>query len=349
MVSLGLIFCLLTQVPRVQNGPGYRPPPLVGETDPYVRFFVSADANPAYDHIWVRIKQISMIGAGGDRTVFSDDQGLPIDLCSLNGAFAFLGRHRVPNGVYDGVRILMTEDVSLIANGAKEAAPARFADSKFKAKYLIAEYPAPRRITEGRNCGAIFKIGDWQVDKRGVGPGKGPMIDLTDKGDFNRQIPSDFQGVVVGKAAKTSNRSFELRGQGSSVKVESASKTDLLVKPGLDLRVTGIYEVFRDTLLGSSLSAVERRRKKGEVYAYVRVEGPGEGGATLGRILRADGFLPDTSELKIAFSGAKAPAVGTEVGLTGVLTGDTLTVGQPSAVVHPKTGVATAPQSRPPR
>jgi|GEM_PF-6790105 len=349
MVSLGLIFCLLTQVPRVQNGAGYRPPPLVGEADPYVRFFVSADSNAAYDHIWVRIKQISMIGAGGDRTVFSDDQGLPIDLCSLNGAFAFLGRHRVPNGVYDGVRILMTQDVSLIKHGAKEAALARFADSKFKAKYLIAEYPAPRRITEGRNCGAIFKIGDWQVDKRGVGPGKGPMIDLTDKGDFNRQAPVDFQGVVVGKAAKTSNRSFELRGQGSSVKVESDSKADFVVKPGLNLRVAGIYEVSRDALLGSSLSAVERHRKKGEIYAYVRVVGPGDGGATLGRVLRADGFLPDTTDLKIVFNGAKAPAIGAEVGLTGVLTGDTLTVGELSGVEHPKTVVPQVPQSRPPQ
>jgi len=349
MVSLGLIFCLLAQVPRVQNGPGYRPPPLVGEADPYVRFFVSADSNAAYDHIWVRIKQISMIGAGGDRTVFSDDQGLPIDLCSLSGAFAFLGRHRVPNGVYDGVRILMTQDVSLIAHGAHEATAAIFSDSKFKAKYLLAEYPAPRRIEGARNCGAIFKIGDWQVGKDGVNAGKSPMIDLTDKGDFGRQIASDFQGVVVGKAAKTTNRSFELRGQGSSVKVESASKTDLVVKPGLDLRVTGIYEVSRDTLLGSSLSAVERRRKKGEVYAYVRVVGPGEGGAILGKVLRADGFLPETTDLKIFFNDAKAPAVGTEIGLTGVLAGDTLTVGQPPVVGRPKAGVATVPQSRPPR
>src|SRR4051794_37231979 len=48
-----------------------------------VRLFATDDMSTGFDHVWVNIKQVSLVGASGDQTLFTDPNGRLIDLKTL--------------------------------------------------------------------------------------------------------------------------------------------------------------------------------------------------------------------------------------------------------------------------
>ena len=78
----------------------------VAASDARVSVFITDDLGN-YDHVWVTIESVVLVGADGNKTLYQDDAGTEVDLAALHSGkdsvLAFLGLGRVRAGDYTSV------------------------------------------------------------------------------------------------------------------------------------------------------------------------------------------------------------------------------------------------------
>src|SRR6185503_17594707 len=90
-----------------------------------VGIFVTDDLNTNFEAVWVTLFKVELEKQGGGFvTVFDDPNGKVINLRALNDGnprYAFLGKDRVPEGTYTGIRFTLDKDVHIVPNGTDTA------------------------------------------------------------------------------------------------------------------------------------------------------------------------------------------------------------------------------------
>ena len=99
----------------------------VASSSSSVGMFVTDNISNQFDHVWVTIKKVELLGAGGSITLFSDVSGKVVDLRALNvngtSQFDFIGLKSVPPGTYSTVSFTLDENLTVFPTGSPVGLP----------------------------------------------------------------------------------------------------------------------------------------------------------------------------------------------------------------------------------
>lgn len=274
-----------------------------------------------FDHVWVKLYKVDLVGDTQRFTVFEDAAGRDVDLKSLRDAtgqkYSFLDAAAVSAGTYKQVDVSLDKTATLFAKGSTTGTTRQF-DDRFndpsdptKSRLVMN---APGLVVAGKvNVIVDFDLATWLIQpngrinaflKRGLGSG------LDDK---DRHVDDDFGGRVSGLAGTSPNFTFTLvRGNGRNFTVKTDSNTRIFNENGAanpQLANTQHVEVSGSLVAGVFLATA------------IRIEGSGGGssedphkikGATSSldeangqfdiRVDFARGFTPTTTTYRVKTS-----------------------------------------------
>lgn len=194
--------------------------------------FASDSLENDYDHVWVKIFQVSLEGQTS-KVVFDDPNGMALDLKTLRDAsgarYAFLGDDAVNPGTYPQVRVVLDESLVLVPKGSTTSESRLFAE-----QHAIVGSPGrsqltmrtPSEIRNGQNELVLdFDLGNWNLDSSGrvvavLARGNGNGL-----GDHNRHEFNDISGTVNGLTGSPPNQSFRLARTRGNIRVETSANT----------------------------------------------------------------------------------------------------------------------------
>ena len=157
-----------------------------------------------YDHVWATIFKVELIASDGTASsLFADTTGKTIDIKTLRDAtgarFAFLGKSDIPVGNYKGVRVTMTNSLTLFPKGATTGALTPFDDSFTRDAsgnvQLNLNFQSERNESTDDNVVVDFDLANFKI----VGGKVTPALKEGDKsgiGDKGRHEEEDVEGVV---------------------------------------------------------------------------------------------------------------------------------------------------------
>ncbi len=205
------------------------------------------DAAGAYDHAWITVKKVDVVGRKEAVTVYDDPVGKMIDLVPLAGTvkqqFALLGIARVAAEPSFQVRVTVDQSVTLVPTGASEGTTYTFAGSASGSKtFTISVGHDPRGVV------ADFDVANWQIaDGQIVGVVKGGDISHVGPGDHAHQ---NFRGTVSHLSGSAPTVTFDLTHGNHTLHVTANDQTILsnsdgsqnpVLANGANVRVAGTF------------------------------------------------------------------------------------------------------------
>lgn len=191
-----------------------------GSANGDVAVFVTDDLNTFYEAVWVTMFRVELEKQGGGFvTIFDDPNGKVINLRALNDGnprFAFLGKDRVPEGTYVGMRFTLDKDVRITAAGGGSS-QARVFDDPFinpanpEQAILTLTFGAPKVITSATSeIVADFVLAQWTENGVKVQNAILAEGDASDVNDNSRHDEDKFKGRVSGLSGSAPDFTFTL-------------------------------------------------------------------------------------------------------------------------------------------
>lgn len=207
-----------------------------------VNAFATDSINDDFDHVWVKLYKLELVGDTQKFTVFEDAAGRDVDLKSLRDAtgpkFSFLDTASIPAGTYKQVNVTLAKDVVLFPKGATTGQTKQF-DDRFDApdagKSLLV-MNAPGLIVAGKVDVVVdFDLATWILQANGRVNAFLKRHNGQGLGDEHRHVHDDFHGSVSGLAGTAPNFTFTLsRGNGRSFTVQTDGTTHIYKRSGAD-------------------------------------------------------------------------------------------------------------------
>jgi len=266
--------------------------------------FITDNLNDNYDHVWVRIDRVELIGASGTTTIFQDAEGRFVDLSSLNQSgeqrFSLIGRRSVPAGEFTQVRYTLGPTVSLVPKGGTTAL-----QKTLTTRVVSASVPAG--ASASRNIVSDFDLSKWTEGATTVTPvvvgHNGSGLD-----DDDRHETDDFEGTVANLSGTAPNQSFDMAFAGGTVRVKLSSVTAVYNSDGAPnptlangqrVEVRGRYSLAEAAFLAVAVKIEDSDDDDDEVYGTIVSESDT---AIRMRVGQAYGFLPAGTEIDVVFA-----------------------------------------------
>src|SRR5688572_8490181 len=238
-----------------------------------VAVFVTDDLNTFYEAVWVTMYRVELQSQGGGFvTVFDDPNGKVINLRALNDGnprYAFLGKDRVPEGTYTGMRFTLDKDVRINASGGGSA-QARVFDAPYinpsnpEQAILLLNFAAPKTITGTNNqIVADFVLASWTengtvIQNAVLSEGTGTGLN-----DNNRHDEDKFKGTVSGLSGTSPDFTFTLNLRSNNqVTVTTNSATSFFnnnghpnpqLANGKRVEVRGTFDAATNTVVATTI------------------------------------------------------------------------------------------------
>lgn len=273
-----------------------------------VGVFVTDDLGN-YDHVWVTVKSVTLVGPSGAPPLYDDATGKTLDLASLHDTsgslFAFLGLGGAPAGVYTSVKVVLDDDVVLFPAGATVGQARKFAGAIDGQKTLDVQVDdGGERIGGDDNLVVDFDLARWTDDGTLV-TAVAKVGDHAGPDDSSRCRGEDNEGTVSGLSAT----GFTLTGKGLPVVVTTDANTTVFggsgtLANGQHVKVRGVFSASSRTLTATSVKIEDGSGHDGKPEVRGTVATIGTASIYL-TVDHADDFLPTSATVHVAF-GANA-------------------------------------------
>jgi len=232
--------------------------------------FAVDDMNTGYDHVWVTIDKVDLVGAGSTTNVFdaTASGGKVVDLRTLhdgNGArFLLLGGCNTPAGSYTGINITLAPSVTVVPTGASTGVAATFSGATGPTFVMSLTFPA-QNISSTNKVVVDFNLANWTLSGTTVSAPNNAYLALgstTGITDPTRHEPSDYDGAVSGVTGSAPTQTFTLTDGSHSMNVATSASTVLTnsdgsSNPALDngekVDVVGTYDTTNNVLNATNI------------------------------------------------------------------------------------------------
>lgn len=238
-----------------------------------VGVFVTDDLNTFYEAVWVTVLKVDLqTQSGGFVNVFDDPNGRVVNLRALNDGnqrYSFLGKDRVPEGAYAGIRFTLDKDVRITASGGGSA-QARVFDPIYinrlnaEQAILTLTFGAPRTVSGTSNDIIVdFLLSSWTengtlIQNAVLTEGAGANFN-----DESRHDEDDWDGSIAGLSGTSPNFTFTLNLESNnSITVTTNSATTVYnnngslnpqLANGKRVEVRGTWSPSTRTVLATSI------------------------------------------------------------------------------------------------
>jgi len=181
-----------------------------------VGFFVSSTAG-TYSHVWVNVRQATLVGPSGSVNLFTSATGKSVDLASLSQSgkklYAALGVGSVPQANFNKVQVTVDNSVTVIPQGATQGTKNTFAGASGATKTISFAASASGTLPIVAN----FNLSKWSVS--------GNQVTASCEGGDGSQVGSggqeaqDFEGTVGNLAGTAPALTFDITGDGATTHV----------------------------------------------------------------------------------------------------------------------------------
>lgn len=204
--------------------------------------FATDSINDDFDHVWVKLYKLELVGDTQKFTVFEDAAGRDVDLKSLRDLtgpkFSFLDTASVPAGTYKQVNVTLAKDVVLFPKGSTTGQTKQFDDrfdSSEPGKSLLV-MNAPGLIVAGKVDVVVdFDLATWILQANGRVNAFLKRHNGQGLGDEHRHVHEDFHGSISGLAGAAPSFTFTLsRGNGRNLTVQTDASTNIYKRSGAD-------------------------------------------------------------------------------------------------------------------
>jgi hypothetical protein len=261
------------------------------------------DAVGAYDHVWVTIHKVELVGDKGVITLFDDSAGKVIDLVSLNHAgqqqFALLGVQSVPAGSFSQARFHLASTVTLFPTGSPTGVTKPFDDLAAGEKVLNLPL-----ATSGKDVVADFDISKWHDNGDTVTAVV--VSGQSAKVSGNSQADQQFKGSLALLSGTAPNFAFDLSGPSGTLHVVTNDKTAItngdgspspVLVNGEPVEVEGTVDATTKTITALTVK-VENAETEAEAEAKGTVSTIGTDTFTL-TVATTKGFQPANTTVTI--------------------------------------------------
>lgn len=188
-----------------------------------------------YDHVWVMVKEVDLVGPSGTQVVFVSSAGQPLDLPTLNVSgvqhFAFLGLKGVPAGNYTQMVFKLDDQVVLFPHGVNVGQNRTFAGSSGGLASLTVSLSAGQ-VSGKTDFVGDFDLSQWSDDGVHV-TASVREGDRSGLGDDSRHDREDFEGRVSNLAGTAPTFTFDLSQEnGTPLHVTTDATTEIFNSNG---------------------------------------------------------------------------------------------------------------------
>ena len=270
-----------------------------------VGVFITDDLG-SYDHVWVTVKAIDLIGPAGKKTVYSDPVGKAVDLASLNTAgastFAFLGLGAIPEGRYTSIEVTLDDNLVLFPAGATVGQDRTFAGSVNGQKLLTVHVDdAGEDIHGDDNLVIDFDLSQWNDNGAEV-TAVAAVRGTEGLDDPARHHGEDYKGTV----SQLSTSGFTLLPRKGAAPIAVTTDANTVVfgdlanlANGQRVEVRGTFSIATRTLVATSVKIETGEQNENEARGTVASIGSGTFDLTVGE---TDGFLPSSTAVHVTYN-----------------------------------------------
>jgi hypothetical protein len=268
-----------------------------------------------FDHVWVNVKQVALVGASGDRLLFDDPEGRLIDLKTLRDAagrrFNLLSNRAVSSGHYSGIRVVVDSNLSVFTAGSSTATDATFEGSTGPTTTMNLNFASPRELRGGSNLIVDFDLSRWTLNGNVVSATDGQFLNIVEDSrvdDPLRHELDDYHGMVSSVTGAAPTQTFTLSRGSSTLQVTTDANTSIynengapspVLANGERVEVTGVFSTATNSLLATTIKIEnEDEVNEDEVKGQITATSSTDGTLTID-VIRASGFVPETSTLTI--------------------------------------------------
>ena len=267
-----------------------------------VGVFVTDDLG-AYDHVWVTVRSIVLVGPSGDASVYDDPTGKLVDLASLHGAagsiFQLLGLGTAPAGTYKRALVTLDDDLTLFPEGATVGQTRKFKGAAGGQRLINVEVEGEGEDIRGDDSLVIdFDLSRWTDDGTTVTAVAG-VRGHEGLDDPARHRGEDAKGTVSGLTAT----GFTLTGRGLPITVAIDANTAVFggataLANGQRVEVRGAFSTATRTLVATSVKVEDgtEAENEAEIRGGVAALGTDAFDLTVGS---TDGFLPASASVHV--------------------------------------------------
>ncbi|MCB0824995.1 MAG: DUF4382 domain-containing protein [Armatimonadetes bacterium] len=276
--------------------------------------FITDDLNAGYDHVWVSIKQIDLVSAGGNTTVYQST-GQSVDLRSLNNGnslFQYLNVASIPAGSYTSARVTMDKRLTLFTTGSTTGNQVQFDDSLVSGDNatVVVNFATPFDVVNGGNLVLDFDLSQWVLNNGKVTPvvAQGSTSGLNDP---NRHVGEDFKGTIGNLSGTAPAQTFELRlGTGRNILVTTDATTVIFREDGngspvlsnnIVVEVRGSFTPSTGRLDAKSVKIEDGIQGEDKVKGLVTSTSVPANGITVDASF-VRGFIPSEATVKVIFT-----------------------------------------------
>jgi len=284
-----------------------------------VSLFIT-DSMDGNDHVWVTIKSVDLVGAGGSTNVFSDANGVTVDLKTLRDStgarFQFLNENAVPAGTYSGAKVVLAKDLVIFPHNATVGTPMTFDpqyDNGSGDSAVTFNFNSPHEVHGNSDKVVVdFDLAHWDETGNVV------TVSLKEGGkqgidDPDRHENIHYPGQVTDLAGDAPNFTFHLNHghqQGFPVLTNADTKffqsdgqTPSLGE-GKDVIVEGYWDPTLGKLVAKSVRVLTAEDEQGQDS---QAEGPVTEFSEVNGFIRintkeAEGFVPNGNTVRIEFA-----------------------------------------------
>jgi len=280
-----------------------------GSSNSQARIFVTDDLGN-YDHVWVTVKEVDLVGSSGAKTVWQDPTGQTIDLAQLNQAgtqrYAFLGLGNVPAADYQSMRFVMADSVMLYPQGASAGLPRTLAGSSGGLATVTIQ--GPIHVSGSKDIVADFDLSQWSDDGSTVTPA-GKVGSGNGLGNAGNHETRTFNGTLSNLSGTSPTFTFNLS-QHSGNKLKATTDADTVIfnstgvtnpvlANGQHVLVRGTFDVQAGALVVSSIKILGGGDDGDSPEAHGTVASIGTNTFTL-TVRHADDFYPANATVNVA-------------------------------------------------
>ncbi len=277
----------------------------------HVRVFVT-DNLGNYDHVWVSVKEVDLVGPAGTQVLFTDTAGKNLDLASLSAAglaqFNFLGLKSVPPGSYTSIKFVLDQNLVLFPQGATTGLNRVFAGSDVNGtKSLSLNLEPGEQIIGDDNLVVDFDLSQWTDNGTQV---TAVVSRYTGSGleDGTRHDSDDYHGTISNLAGTSPDLTFDLsQGNGTPIHVAANSSTSIFNNDGVanpalangqKVSVRGTFDVTAGSLLATSIKIKHSNEDSNDSEVHGSVVSV-NGNSFVLSTHECDGFLPGSSTVTV--------------------------------------------------
>jgi hypothetical protein len=273
------------------------------------------------DHVWVTVKSVDLVGAGGNTNVYSNATGVTVDLKTLRDStgarFQFLNEDHVPAGTYTGAKVVLDKNLVVFPHLAATGTPMTFDpqyDDGSGNSAISFNFDHAHTVGEGASDEVVvdFDLAHW--DETGnvvtVSLKEGGKDGL---GDTDRHENIHYPGTVADLAGTGPNFTFHLNHHSQQgFPVSTNADTNIFESDGLtpdlangkDVIVEGCWDQVSGTLVAKSVRVLTAADEQGE---EAKAEGPVTEFSNVNGFIRVDtheaeGFVPLANSVRIEWT-----------------------------------------------